>query len=124
NEATGQSNYRLDGTLNGARLPWQFNQDMQIDRDINLTFGGKDGDKAKKLDMNVYFLITNVLNTQRITGVYRYTGSPNNDGYIAQLTDRSQIDPNAFRDLYATKINNPGNYGAPRTIRVGVRLSF
>ena len=123
-EATGASNYRLDGTLNGARLPWQFTTDMQIDRDIPLTFGGKDGDKAKSADLNVYLLITNVFNTENITGVYRYTGSPNNDGYLAQLTDRTQTDPDAYRDLYQIKNNSPGNYGAPRTIRLGLRISF
>jgi outer membrane receptor protein involved in Fe transport len=124
NEAAGQANYRLDGTLNGARLPWQFTTDMQLDRDIPLTFGAKEGDKGKSANLNVYLLVTNVFNTENIVGVYRYTGSPNNDGYLAQLTDRTQIDPDAYRDLYAIKINNPGNYGAPRTVRLGVRFDF
>lgn len=123
-EATGATNHRLDGTLNGARLPWQFTTDVQIDRDIPLTFKGKDGDKAKSADLNVYVLITNVFNTENITGVYRYTGSPVNDGFLAQLTDRSQTDPDAYRDLYQIKNNNPNNFGAPRTIRLGVRISF
>lgn len=123
-EATGASNYRLDGTLNGARLPWQFTSDAQIDRDIPLKVGGKGGDKAKNLDLNVYLLVTNVFNTENIVGVYRYTGSPTNDGFLAELTDRTQVDPDAFRDMYTVKINNPGNFGAPRTIRLGVRLSF
>ncbi|MBK8226049.1 MAG: carboxypeptidase-like regulatory domain-containing protein [Flavobacteriales bacterium] len=123
-EATGATNHRLDGTLNGARLPWQFTTDMQIDRDIPLTFKGKEGDKAKSADLNVYLLVTNVFNTENITGVYRYTGSPDNDGYLAQLTDRSQTDPDAYRDLYTVKNNAPGNFGAPRTIRLGLRLSF
>lgn len=123
-EGTGQANYRLDGTLNGARLPWQFTTDMQIDRDIPLTFGGEEGDKAKSANLNVYLLVTNVFNTENITGVYRYTGSPDNDGYLAQLNDRTQIDPDAFRDMYTLKINSPGNFGAPRTIRLGVRFDF
>ncbi|MBK8499702.1 MAG: carboxypeptidase-like regulatory domain-containing protein [Flavobacteriales bacterium] len=123
-EGTAQTNYRLDGTLNGARLPWQFTTDMQIDRDIPLTFAGEEGDKAKSANLNVYLLVTNVFNTENITGVYRYTGSPNNDGYLAQLNDRTQIDPDAFREMYGIKINNPGNYGAPRTIRLGVRFDF
>ncbi|MCB0763917.1 MAG: hypothetical protein KDB84_04370, partial [Flavobacteriales bacterium] len=124
NEAVENTNYRLDGTLNGARLPWQFTTDLQLDRDITLSFGGEEGDKAKSANLNIYLLVTNVFNTQNITGVYRYTGSPDNDGYLAQLTDRSQIDPDSFRDLYALKINTPDNYGAPRTIRLGVRFDF
>ncbi|MBP6312154.1 MAG: carboxypeptidase regulatory-like domain-containing protein [Flavobacteriales bacterium] len=124
NEGADNTNYRLDGKLNGSRLPWQFSTDMQLDRDFPLHFGGKDGDKAKTSNLNLYLLVTNVFNTQNITDVFRYTGSPNNDGYIEQLTDRSQIDPDAFRDLYAIKVNDPGNYGAPRTIRLGVRFDF
>ncbi len=123
-EGTGASNYRLDGTLNGARLPWQFTTDLQLDRDIPLTFGGGEGEKAKSANLNIYLLVTNAFNTQNITGVYRYTGSPNNDGYLAQLNDRTQVDPDAYRDMYTLKINNPGNYGAPRTIRLGVRFDF
>ncbi|MBK9512514.1 MAG: outer membrane beta-barrel protein [Flavobacteriales bacterium] len=98
-EATGASNYLLDGTLNGARLPWQFTTDVQLDRRYPLTFGGE-GDKAKRANLNVYLLVTNMFNTENITGVYRFTGSPTNDGYLAQLTDRNQIDPDSFRDLY------------------------
>ncbi|MFN3875136.1 MAG: hypothetical protein ACK4L7_04400, partial [Flavobacteriales bacterium] len=124
NEAANTGNYRLDGTLNGARLPWQFTTDMQIDRDIPLSFGGKDGDKAKSADMNVYLLVTNLFNTENIVGVYRYTGSPVNDGFLAQLNDRTQTDPDAYRELYRIKTENPYNFGAPRTIRLGVRLSF
>jgi len=124
NEGAGNTNYRLDGKLNGSRLPWQFSTDMQLDRNFDVQFGGKEGDKVKKMSLNVYLVVTNVFNTQNITDVFRYTGSPNNDGYIEQLTDRSQIDPDAFRDLYAIKVNDPGNYGAPRTIRLGVRFDF
>ncbi|MCU0318611.1 MAG: carboxypeptidase-like regulatory domain-containing protein [Flavobacteriales bacterium] len=124
NEGAGQTNYRLDGTLNGARLPWQFTTDIQLDRDIPLSFGGEEGDKAKTANLNVYLLVTNLFNTQNILGVYRFTGSPTSDGYLSQLTDRSQVDPDSYRDLYTERINNPFNFGAPRTIRLGVRFDF
>jgi hypothetical protein len=128
NEGAGSGNYLLDGTLNGARLPWQFTTDMQIDKDIPLTFGGGDGDKAKSADLNVYLLITNVFNTENITDVYRYTGSPNNDGFLASAQSQpqiaAQVDPAAYRDLYELKVNSPFNYGAPRTIRLGIRFNF
>jgi hypothetical protein len=123
NEGAGQTNYRLDGSLNGARLPWQFTTDIQLDRDIALKFGGEE-DKAKTANLNLYLLVTNIFNTENIIGVYRYTGAPTNDGYIAQLTDRTQVDPDAYRDLYTERVNNPFNFGAPRTIRLGVRFDF
>ncbi len=123
NEGAGSGNYRLDGSLNGARLPWQFTTDMQIDRDIPLSFGGE-GDKAKSANLNIFLLVTNVLNTRNTIDVYRFTGSPDNDGFLALLTDTSQVDPNAFRDLYTTKVQNPFNFGLPRQIRLGVRFDF
>ncbi len=124
NEAIGANNYQLEGTLNGARLPWQFTTDLQLDRDITLSFGGGEGDKAKTANLNIYLLVTNVFNTENIVGVYRYTGSPDNDGYLAVFTDRSQIDPDAYRDLYSLKVDNPYHFGAPRTIRLGARFDF
>ncbi len=124
NEATGAQNYQLEGTLNGARLPWQFTTDMQLDRDITLSFGGGEGDRAKSANLNIYLLVTNVFNTENIVDVYRYTGSPVNDGFLAVFTDRSQIDPDAYRDLYNVKVNNPFHFGAPRTIRIGARFDF
>ena len=124
----GEGSYRLDGTLNGARLPWQFTADMQLDRDIRLNFGKKEGDKAKGADMNIYLLVTNVFNTRNVTDVYRATGSPDDDGYLAaaqfQNSINSQTDPASYADLYQTKVTDPGNLGAPRTIRLGLRLSF
>ncbi len=124
NEAAGSGNYRLEGSLNGARLPWQFTTDLQLDRDIPLSFGGDEENKAKTANLNIYLLVTNVFNTENIVDVYRYTGSPTNDGYLAVLTDRSQIDPDSYRDLYSAKVNSPFNFGAPRTIRLGVRFDF
>ncbi len=40
----GGGNGRLVGSINGARLPWQFNTDMQMYRDIPLTFGKDEGE--------------------------------------------------------------------------------
>ncbi|HEY0976706.1 MAG TPA: TonB-dependent receptor [Flavobacteriales bacterium] len=128
NEGENSGQYLLDGSINGANLPWQFNTDMQIDRDVPLTFGKEGSDKARKANLNLYLLVTNVLNTQRITGVYRHTGSPDDDGYIesalAQPSINAKVDPQSYRDLYALKVNTPYNYGAPRTIRLGVRFDF
>ena len=120
---------RLVGTINGARLPWQFNTDIQLYRDIPLTFGADEGaDKAKKANLNVFLLITNAFNTKNILGVYRATGSPTDDGYLAapqyQPNISAQVDPQSFRELYALKVDNPGNFSAPRTIRLGLRFDF
>lgn len=73
NEGQGIGSHSLNGSLNGARLPWQFTTDLQLDRDLPLTFGKAEGDsKAKSANLNVYLLVTNVFNTQNITGVWCY----------------------------------------------------
>jgi hypothetical protein len=128
NEGEGSGTYALDGSLNGANLPWQFNTDMQIDRDIPLTFHKEKGDQAKHTNLNVYLLVTNLFNSEQITGVYRATGSPSDDGYLASSKYQSDIatktDPQSYRDLYSLKVQTPYNYGMPRTIRLGVRFDF
>lgn len=128
NEGEGSGTYQLDGTLNGANLPWQFNTDLVIDRDIPLTFGKDKGDKAKRTNLNVYLLVSNVLNTEVITDVYRATGAADDDGFLASAQYATYIasknDPQSYRDLYALKVNSPYNYGAPRTIRLGARFDF
>jgi hypothetical protein len=124
---TGEVSPQTQGSLNGARLPGQFTIDMNIDKSFTLKFGGE-GDKAKEAYLNVYFWISNLLNTRNINDVYRFTGVWNDDGYLAaaqfQSLINSQVDPNSFRNYYSMYVNNPFNLGAPRQIRLGMSLSF
>jgi hypothetical protein len=103
--------------------------DLRIDKNIDLTWGGKkEGSTKKAAVLNVYVQILNILNTKNILKVYRYTGNPNDDGYTsdaaAQTVINAQASQQSFRDLYALKINNPTNYSIPRRTRIGVVLSF
>ncbi|MEO8067398.1 MAG: carboxypeptidase regulatory-like domain-containing protein [Flavobacteriales bacterium] len=127
NEGEGIGAHSLNGSINGSRLPWQFTMDLQLDRDINLKFG-KGENKAKSANLNIYLLVTNVLNTRNVTGVWRGTGAADDDGYLAapQYQDaiNAQVNSDSYRDLYALKVNDPGNYGAPRTVRLGLRFDF
>lgn len=116
----------VKGTYFGSRLPWSFRIDATIDKDIKLKMGKGEGKKMAFL--NIYFRINNVLNSQNWMGVYPYTGNPNDDGYLSapewQQQISEQLDPQAFRDLYAIRVNAPGNYSSPRTIRIGAIFSF
>jgi hypothetical protein len=127
NEGEGTGSHSLNGQINGNRLPWQFTMDLQLDRDVPLSFG-KGEDKAKSANLNIYLLVTNVLNTRNITGVWRGTGAPDDDGYLAapeyQDAINGQVSSESYRDLYAVKVNTPANFGAPRTIRLGLRFDF
>jgi hypothetical protein len=114
---------RVEGLVNGARTPWQFRIDARIEKDINIKINEK-----KTATFNVYLWVQNVLNTQNITGVYRATGNPTDDGFIAsaegQQLANQQASPQAFIDQYNIRIQNPDNYSLPRRTRLGVRFDF
>ncbi len=119
---------RLKGDVNGADLPWQYRLDMKLDKSFEVKFGeGSDGE-AKIGSVNVYLLVLNVLNTRNVLNVYKFTGAPDDDGYLAAAEYQSEIastiDPASYRDLYGIKVNNPSNYSLPRRIRLGMTLNF
>jgi len=123
------TNGQLEGNPNGARKPWQFRVDAQLDKNIVLKFGKNDEGEAKKVaNLNIYLLITNLFNTQNILSVYRATGNPDDDGYLNaaqfQNTIELQNSEDTYRYLYALRANNPFNYSTPRQIKLGVKLDF
>ncbi|MEY3010344.1 MAG: hypothetical protein RLZZ314_986 [Bacteroidota bacterium] len=139
---TGEISPSTEGSINGSRLPWQFNLDANIDKNFTITYGGgkreapstaSSGDAApqaaaKTTNLNVYLWIGNLLNTRNINSVYRFTGVSDDDGYLAaaqyQPLINSQNDPNAFRNYYSMYVDNPFNLGLPRTVRLGVKFDF
>ena len=126
--ATGDYSAPLDGQINGSRLPWQTYINAQIDKDIPLQINKDENGKGKKLNLNVYFQINNLLNIINTVGVYPYTGNADDDGYLTdprfQTLISSQTNEEAFRDQYSIKANTPYNYSSPRTIRLGVKCDF
>lgn len=118
----------LEGQINGSRMPSQFTLNLQIDKSFTLTLKKREGEKDRTAGLNVYLLINNLLNTVNIIDVHRFTGNPDDDGFLnanqfSQLIG-SQIDETSFRQLYALKANDPLHYGLARTIQLGVRFDF
>ena len=66
------------------------------------------------------FLLHYLLNSKNIVGVYNATGNPDDDGYLSapewQREINSQIDPQAFIQMYSLYVNAGGNYSMPRHI--------
>jgi outer membrane receptor protein involved in Fe transport len=119
----------LQGTLNGKRLPFTFRADLRLDKAFS--FGGKkkeDGTKSRTYMVNFYLLTLNLFNTRNVLGVYRYTGLPDDDGYLAsdigQQDISFQISPESYVDLYTVAMMNPGSFSRPRTIRLGMNFNF
>lgn len=120
---------QINGSINGSNMPWQFKTDLRVDKSIALTWGKKDGDNKKNANLNIYLQVLNLLNNRNILGVYNYTGNPEDDGYLNSTQGQLYLNNNpatatSFTDQYNIYINNPNNYARPRTIRIGVELSF
>ncbi len=123
-------NNLLQGTYNGSRIPASFRFDLRVDKDFNFTLGGnKEGEsKGREAFVNVYLQILNLLNSKNITNVYNATGNPDDDGYLSapewQREINSQIDPQAFSQMYSIYVNSGGNYSMPRQFRIGLSFNF
>jgi outer membrane receptor protein involved in Fe transport len=113
----------LEGSVNGARKPWTFRTDVRFDK----TFKFKMTEK-RTLNMEVYVQIENLFNADNIVGVYRYTGNPDDDGYLSSAEGQQyvsqQVNPLAFYDQYDVKVNHPDNYTRPRLIKLGMQVNF
>jgi len=121
---------QIQGTPNGFRRPWQFRADLRLDK--RFTLGGKvktEGvGRSRAFDFNAYLLVLNLFDTENVVNVYRFTGLPDDDGYLSSDTGQqailSQIDPVAFTDLYRLRVNNASNYSLPRRMRLGLQFNF
>ena len=129
-EATEEAKYgipirtTLKGSVNGARKPWSFRADLRINKDLKMKIS-----ENRDLKMDVYMLIENIFDAANVISVYRYTGNPDDDGYLTSDTgnddaNENAINADAFRDQYSLKINNPNNYARPRLIKLGMKVNF
>lgn len=117
------------GDINSSRINWYFRLNARIWKDFEFKVGGKkEGKEGKVLALNLYFEFQNILGLRNITEVYRFTGTPDDDGFVnspeALPTIQAALNPQSFKDLYAAYVNRANNYGQPRRIYFGATLSF
>jgi outer membrane receptor protein involved in Fe transport len=117
--------FPLEGQINGARLPWQFRIDATLNKIWNFKYG--EGN-SKKGNVEVFFTVTNLLNTINILSVYPYTGNAFDDGFLVSPQGRNNInfqtDAQSYVDLYNVALVNPGRFALPRRMRIGVRFNI
>jgi len=108
------------GLLNGSRLPWQFRVDMTANKVWYYNKG--------RNNFEVYLQVLNVLNAANVLGIYPFTGSADDDGYLSSPQGQQAIaftaNAQAFSDLYTMRMVNPTNFSTPRLLRLGVRLGL
>ena len=123
------------GSLNGSRLPWNFRVDARIDKSFDLTKEGA----SRAIGLNVYLRVSNVFDRRNIVGVYRATGSPQDDGYLASAQGQGLLNSDQFKNIdgtvnsglldaflnsYNWRLLNPDNYSLPRRIFMGAIVNF
>ncbi|MGQ0828980.1 MAG: hypothetical protein ACT4ON_11375, partial [Bacteroidota bacterium] len=117
----------LKGDINGSNLPWTYRMDLRVEKGVKLSWG-KDGEEKKQAYLNIYLQVLNLLNTRNIKFVYRYTGNPDDDGYLGSPLDQAastgRVSQQAFTDQYGIRVNDPNNYSQARVIRLGLLLDF
>ena len=117
------------GAVNASRLPWHYMFDLNINKsfDVGLT-KGDDMHKGKVLSLEAFMYVQNLFNTKDILGVYGYTGSPNDDGYLTSAqginNTNQQVDQQAYKDMYGLSTQAIGLLNNPRRINFGIRMNF
>ena len=113
----------LEGSVNGAREPWTFRTDLRFNKEVKFKLSDD-----RNLGMNIYMMVENLFNQANIVKVYRYTGNADDDGYLSSAEGEQyvsqQVNPLAFSDQYALKVNRPDHYVRPRLIKLGMQVNF
>lgn len=117
------------GSINGSRLPWYFRVNMRVWKDFTfVTNKKKENANHHVFALQIYLMIQNLINSKNIVSVYRYTGTPDDDGYLSDPSSLSSIqgalNPLGYQDQYAAYINRPDNYSLPRRIYLGASFNF
>lgn len=93
---------------NGGRIPTFWNIDLRADKVFNV-FG---------LDVRTFLLVYNLFDIKNEVGVYSTTGRAGidlNTQFAGEINGLNNIED---------YVNNPGQYSAPRQIKVGLSLEF
>ena len=118
----------LSGQINGSRLPWQSTMDLNFNKVWLVKPKKKEGGRTKPYNVEIYLTIRNVLNKRNVNGVYSYTGSADDDGYLSSPQGINalnfQTNAQSYTDLYNLAMANPFSYSAPRQFRLGFRFGF
>ena len=102
---------------------------MRLDKNFSYKLNKE---SKRGLNFNVYLRVSNLFDTQNVVGVYRVTGSPDNDGYLATQFGQDAInaietsgkDVQSYLAAYEWGLLTPGFYSLPRRIRIGGIVSF
>lgn len=122
---TGFGNSRTPlEALNSSVTPWNFQLDARIDKMFSLG----------PLNVDLYLWVINVLDIQNVVGVFGTSGDAYDDGYLSSPEGKGKYESykltkgietaELYKKLYLASIYNADNFGAPRQVRLGIRLDY
>jgi hypothetical protein len=138
----GNSGLPISGTPFGARLPWNYEASVRVDKNVKVYTLGKrkevkdnegkvtrESKEGRKVYANIYCYVQNLFNTRNALGLYNYTGKSDDDGYLTSPQGQQKINnlianQQSYRDLYTIRMINPSQFNNPRRINIGISLDF
>ncbi len=104
--------------VNAETTPWNYRMDLKLDREFDLPLGN--------VDLTFYAWILNLLNTENVQDVWITTGLAGDTGYLSTLAGQEYFNNLSAEEQQNFRMREVDffNYGIPRQIRFGFRLSF
>jgi len=106
--------------LNSSVTPSNFDVDLNIDKGIDI---------SDNFSADIFVQVINLFNSQNVEDVFSNTGSAQTNAYLTNpnLTGYKQVQkygPQYSQVYQALSLEYAGLYGAPRQIRLGIRLEY
>lgn len=100
---------------NDGVLPWTGQLDLRIAKALAFPKG----------ELQLWFEVTNVTDRRNTIRVYQATGEGDDDAALGTrvIPDRLS-EQDGFASAYADRIRDPANYGEPRLLRAGLRMTL
>ncbi len=97
---------------NGVYTDWNTRVDIKLDKTVDIW----------KTSLNMYIYVLNLFDTELVNSVYGATGLPGDNGYLN--TPTGAVTSENYQTNWRDRIRAITNWGPPRQIRLGAKLSF
>lgn len=91
---------------------WNLRFDLKVDKGFSIW----------KTNWTAYIYVLNLFDNELINNIYGSTGRPDDNGYL--LTPSGNAATDLYKQNFRDRIRNIANWGTPRQIRFGLKMSF
>jgi outer membrane receptor protein involved in Fe transport len=111
---TGGSRFPVAG-INSGHKPATSTLNIRLDKKFDVG----------PVTLNPYIWVLNLFNHMNVNTIYPATGLPDDDGWFSTPEGQRWAESNPVAaEWYHARIDDPGNYNAPRQIRIGLRIDY